>query len=98
MSDITITLDYDPVRESHLAKAKRQDDYPNSEISKWDLTGNPITVTGSPKAIRWVYDYLNHLDETYQQDREDFKANIARRAAETIWQRVGDDLPDKQRQ
>lgn len=98
MTDIhQIGFERSPCTEQHIRDAQNADDWPNDELQTVDIEPDEITVEGTPKGIRWLYDFLHYLKRAWRLEGEQTDADVAESMAKTIWDLVDGDLPKQQR-
>lgn len=98
MSDtnhIFVTWEHGSFQGQHIRDANSAEDKPD-DLSL-TVEDAEITAEGSPETIRWLYDYLHWLKRAWRQEGEQWDADTAEEMAETLYEQVGDDLPDRQR-
>jgi len=81
----------------HIKDAQNADDWPEDQLHEVLLDHDEITVEGTPKGVRWLYDWLHWAKRSYRAEGLQHDADVAESMAETIWEGTDGDLVDRQR-
>lgn len=92
-----VTFERDSITEQHMRDAQRADDWPGGELHEVVVDPSEITVEGTPEGIRWLYDYFGYLVRAWRQEGEQWDAGVAEEMADTLWEAVDGDFPERQR-
>lgn len=94
-TEYAVTWEYGPAEQQHIRDVNRAEDLPDD--LELDVGDGQVTATGSPETIRWLYDYLHYLKRAWRAEGEQWDADIAEEMAESLYEQVDGDLPDRQR-
>lgn len=92
-----ITWKRDPMKYRRIQDAQNTDDWPDNHLHEVTVDPGEITVEGTPQGIRWLYDWLHWSKRAWRAEGEQYEADVSERMAETIWEAVDGDLPERQR-
>lgn len=91
----SVTWEYGPIEQQHIRDANRADDCP--EDLTFEVANGRVTATGTVESIRWLYDYLIYLQRAWRNEGEQWDADSAEEMADSLYEQVEGDLPDRQR-
>jgi hypothetical protein len=91
----SVTWDYGPAEQQHIRDVNRAEDRPDTLALEVD--GGTVTATGTAETIRWLYDYLHYLKRAWRHEGEQWDADAAEEMAESLYEQVDGDLPERQR-
>jgi len=94
---LQVDFEQDPIYKQHLRDAKNAEDFPEDGFHSVVLEPGELTVEATPEAMRWFYDYLQHLIRAWRLEGEQWDARAASEMASKVWHEHGDHLPDQQR-
>lgn len=92
-----ITFKRGDIKESVIEDAQRADDWPDSKLHGVVVHPDEITVEGTPDGIRWLFDWFNWAADAHRAEGGQWHGDVCESMANTIWEAVDGDLPDRQR-
>jgi hypothetical protein len=92
-----LTFKRNDTRETIISDAQNADDWPDDELHEVVLDPGEITVEGTLKGMRWLYDYLEWAEDAYRLEDAKWDADECRDMADLVWEYLGPDPPERQR-
>jgi len=79
-----------------LCDAEQADEWPDDELHLVTLDPGAPTVEGTPRGIRWLYDYMEWAEDAYKLEDGRAYARGCRAVADKAWSELPEDPPGRQ--
>lgn len=94
---IQVNIPKEGEREYWINDAMRADAWDKYDIHNVTLDPAEITIEGTPKAIRWLYDWMESAAKHWRLQGEVWEARCHKDMAEILWNALPEDPPERQK-
>lgn len=92
-----LTFKRDQLRADIIADAQNDDGWEDGDLYEVVVDPDEITVEGTPEGIRWLYDWLEWVEDEHRMEGAYGYADVSSEMAETVWDVISPDPPERQR-